>query len=152
MNEILENLIKKYKETDWKTLLKEDHGKYNLQEIKPHLDFIKNFIDNLIKNRQLLPHGQKNKLSDLIRTFLSFRNRINNYEGKSQRNTVIQAAVSFKNWILDDFLQLESSLNIQNKYSSLDKREKGLKYDKSENLSPQIDKLFADKFKKIKKL
>ena len=107
MNEILENLIKKYKETDWKTLLKEDHGKYNLQEIKPHLDFIKNFIDNLIKNRQLLPHGQKNKLSDLIRTFLSFRNRINNYEGKSQRNTVIQAAVSFKNWILDDFLQLE---------------------------------------------
>ena len=49
MNEQLKQYIESYKKTDWKVLLQENHGDYHLKEIKPHLDVIKNFIDDLLK-------------------------------------------------------------------------------------------------------
>ncbi len=49
----LNNLIEKYQQTDWGTLLRADFGNYHLKELKPELDFIKN--DFIIEQVNKIP-------------------------------------------------------------------------------------------------
>ena len=157
MNEELKSLIDDYKKTDWSSLLQVDHGKYHLREIKPHLDFIKNFTDNIVKKVHLLSHNQQNTLVDLISQFQNYKEQINNYEGKSQRETIINQIVNFKGWIQDNCQQLELSLAIHDKYKPLDKIETKLNQTESKNLlyqpqeeklSKELKKLVEEKFEK----
>ena len=50
MNPQLKTPIEDYKKTEWEKLLRGDLGEHNLKALKPDLDLIKNFIDDLIES------------------------------------------------------------------------------------------------------
>ena len=131
MNEQLKQYIESYKKTDWKVLLQENHGDYHLKEIKPHLDVIKNFIDDLLKNISSLSDAQQNTLNGLFENFENHKNQIINYQGKGQRDTIIHNIVGFKSWMIEYYYKLVVFLDIQNKYSDIDR---DLKHGKSDKL------------------
>ena len=116
MNEQLKNLIEDYRKTDWKALLQEKYGDYHLKELKPHLDFIKEFTDPLVTEPQKLSNNQQNILTDLLQQFKDNKERIDNYEGKSQRQQMIGDITNFKNWILDACQTLSWAIETQKKY------------------------------------
>ena len=76
MNEQLKNLIEDYKKTDWNLLLRKNMGDYHLKELKPHLDFIKNFLDELIGNPYFESSYQpyENLLQDCLNNFNEVKN------------------------------------------------------------------------------
>lgn len=116
MNENLKELIKDYKNTNWEELLQTNHGEYHLKELKPYLDFIKEFTNPLIDECQNLSHNQQNILVNLLQEFKSKKEHISNYEGKSQRQQMINNIIGFKNWILDNCQPLSWSIETQKKY------------------------------------
>lgn len=117
MNEQLKNFIEDYKKTDWEYLLRKDHGNYHLKELKPHLDFIKEFTDPLVAEPQKLSDNQQNILLDLLQQFQGIKELIGNYDGKSQRQHMIDSVINFKNWILDSCHILSWAIETQKKLS-----------------------------------
>lgn len=118
MNEQLRSLIKDYKKTAWPKLLRTDLGEYNLKEIKPYLDFAKNFIDPLVETPDKLSMNQQNHLIELLNQFIYWRNTIQTHTDTRQNQVIVNHIVEFKNWILDTFSSLSLALDIQDKYSS----------------------------------
>ncbi len=116
MDENLKNTIEDYKQTNWGKLLKEDLGEYNLKEIKPYLDFIKNFIDPLVESSRKLSTHQQNLLINLLNEFMNLREQIKNHTDTSQNQTIIDSSINFKNHILDNYQHLSMALKIQQEY------------------------------------
>ena len=121
MDENLKNAIEDYKKTNWNALLKGDVGKYNLKEIKPYLDFVKNFIDPLVENSHKLTVSQQSSLINLLNDFVNLREQIKNHTDISQNQNIINSSIHFKNSILDNFQNLSMALKIQKEYDP-DKR------------------------------
>ncbi len=118
MNEQLKSLIENYKKTNWSALLREDLGKHNLKEIKPYLDFAKNFIDPLVENPDKLSGNLQNHLIQLLGQFIQWRETIKAHADTRQNQEVVNNISGFKDWILDNFSNLRIALDIQDRYSS----------------------------------
>ena len=113
LNTHLKNLIEDYKKTDWQSLLREDLGIHNLKKIKPYLDFVKNFIDSLLKNPHKLPENRQRALIKLLNEFLRWRKLIKNHTDTSRNQEMINSSINYKNYILDNFQDLSVVSNIQ---------------------------------------
>ena len=118
MNEQLKSLIENYKKTDWLKLLREDLGEHNLKEIKPYLDFAKNFIDPLVENPDKLSVNFQNHLIQLLGQFIQWRETIRAHTDTRQNQVVVSNISGFKDWILDNFSNLHMASDIQDRYSS----------------------------------
>ena len=118
MNEQLKSLIEDYKKTNWSDLLRQDLGEHNLKEIKPYLDFAKNFIDPLVENPDKLSANLQNHLIQLLGQFIQWRETIKAHADTRQNQVVVNNISGFKDWILDNFSNLRMALDIQDRYSS----------------------------------
>ena len=118
MNEQLKSLIEDYKKTKWPDLLRTDLGEHNLKEIKPYLDFAKNFIDPLVENPGKLSVNLQNHLIQLLSQFIQWRGTIKAHTDTRQNQVVVNNISGFKDWILDNFSNLRIALDIQDRYSS----------------------------------
>ena len=120
MDEALKSLINNYKETNWHSLLREDLGNFNLKEIKPYLDFIKNFMDKCIEGSDALSYNQKDILRDLLARFEAVKERITNHGDINQNQEIVNLVISFRDTILDDHrvMGLTLALESHKKYSN----------------------------------
>ena len=75
--------------------------------------------------------AQQNTLNGLFENFENHKNQIINYQGKGQRDTIIHNIVGFKSWMIEYYYKLVVFLDIQNKYSDIDR---DLKHGKSDKL------------------
>ena len=117
----LQNFIEPYKQTNWEKLLKKDLGEYHLKEIKPHLDFIKNFIDPFldpIENVDFLTYNQQQILKDILERFDNTRQRIESHTDGSQNQNMIDMVIDVKNMILENGQRLSWALEAKKKYDS----------------------------------
>ena len=149
MNELLKTNIEDYQKTNWEDLLREDLGKHNLKALKPNLDFIKKFIDDLIENIHKLSIGHQNSLVELIVEFTNCRADIKTHTDTKQNHKVVNNFNTFKDKILDHYKDLSMALDTLKKYSP----------DKTPN-DPEIEikkfvlarKELEQEFKKIQKI
>ena len=115
MDEQLKKDIEDYKKTDWKALLREDKGDHHLKEIKPHLDFIKSFLDTILESlyfeSSYLPY-----LINLQTSFSSFREletQIKQHTDDNRRQGIIGQVIQCKNSIFESLIPLSNMLRIQ---------------------------------------
>lgn len=78
MPKINEDLLTKYKNINWNALLRKDLGEYNLEEVKPVFERIKNIFDSLINNPALenASQGFVNQIDSELKKFLQLSIRI----------------------------------------------------------------------------
>ena len=121
MLESLEQSIKKYRQINWKSLLKEDMGDYSLKEVKPVLDDIKGLFDEILSKDNLesiLSQDHQNTLnSDLDQLFYTV-DRINNYSDKNNRDNEIHHIQELKKQVYSHLIPIVQVLNYSYKSQS----------------------------------
>ena len=120
MNEQLKTHIEDYKKTEWEALLRVDLGEHNLKALKPDLDFIKKFMDDIIENSHKLLIYQNNLLVNLFLEFTSCRTQIETHTDTRQNDMVVNNIKAFRDRILDHYKDLSTFLETRKRYG-LDK-------------------------------
>ena len=116
MTKELKELIEDYKKTNWNSLLRENMGDYHLKEIKPHLDFIRNFFNELINNHYFESSYQSYEgiLENCFRDFKDTKILLKDYRDGGQKQNVINKVVNCKNNIFQLLSPLLHLLTFQN--------------------------------------
>ena len=122
MTEELEDLILDYRNTDWESLLKGNAGDYHFKELKPHLDFIKNFFDKILNDPyfESLHQYYENEYWDdsfkgYLEQFKEIKEEIKKYpDGGQKRGDIVQRVRSFRQDILRGLKDLYNILKLQN--------------------------------------
>ena len=120
MTEELKNLIEDYKKTNWKSLLREDRGDYHLKEIKPNLDFIKNFFDEIINNPYFESSFQSytGHLDTSFKNFNALKQQINGYQNDSEKQNIIDQVRYNETDIFNNLKPLHEILKTKTRYDS----------------------------------
>lgn len=120
MNEDLKNFIKDYKKTNWDALLRENMGDYHLKELKPHLEFIKKFFDDLLDHPYFGLSYQKYErtLSRYLYEFYRIKTEIEQYKDGALKQQVIGQVVAYKHKVIENLKPVFDILQIQMKYHS----------------------------------
>ena len=92
----MKDLIDSYKKIKWKDLLREDLGKHSLKELKPHLDFIKNFMDFVIDHHHLLSESQQHTLEDWLSRLNNLVESIKQHKDIGKNLELINIVTTFK--------------------------------------------------------
>ena len=118
MDEQLKNFIESYKKTEWKFLLRENMGDYHLRELKPHLEFIRNFFNELIDNPYFESSYQnyKSSLQNCLGLFEKIKINIEQYRDGGEKQNIINQVIDYKNHIFSDLNPLFNMLKIQIEY------------------------------------
>ena len=127
MNTELSDLIIAYKQTKWDALLRENMGDYHLKELKPHLDFIRHFLNVVIDNPHFntsYQHYEESLLS-ILREFNSIKTTIRDYQDGGQKQPIIDAVIRYKQQVFGYLDPLFRMMQIQDQ-SAPDKRSKPL--------------------------
>ena len=116
MTEELKNLILDYKNTDWKSLLRTDRGDYHLKQLKPHLDFIKSFVDKILNDPffESSYRHYKNSLQQCFEEFRQIKERIKEYRDDGQKQQIIEQVISFSQSVFQRLSDLYRRLELQN--------------------------------------
>ena len=114
----LRNLIGVYKQTDWNLLLRGNMGDYHLKELKPHLDFIKNFFDEIIDNPYFESSYQPYEalLQESFNHFNGVKTNIEQYRDGGQKQHIINQVINCKLNIFQNLNPLFNMLKIQAEY------------------------------------
>ena len=120
MNAQLKSLIEDYKKTDWNFLLREDLGEHHLKEIKPHLDFIKNLIDDVVNSSHLESLLQSpryyNLIQNLLQHFQNMRNGIIGNKDTGRNQQMVNNVLWLKTYIVENFQSLFFALKLLEEY------------------------------------
>ncbi len=119
----IDTYIDEYKKTKWEKLLRPDLGEYHLGELKPHLDVIKNAIDDVIKNKDEIPNELIHQLEQILNDFNNHKQIIEDHRDTSQNENIISQIIQFKNILFEMYRHIFLALEFQKKYSSDKKSE-----------------------------
>lgn len=119
MDENLKTQIEKYKKTKWEDLLREDLGKnYHLKELKPTLDFIKKFLDEIINSSNLAQlHNEHHNLKRFLELFEDLKTTIKNHDRVGANQEIINETVSFKSNLVNELSQLLYLVRLYESYA-----------------------------------
>ena len=113
MTQGLQKLIEDYKQTNWTALLKQDLGEYHLKELKPHLDFIKGFLDSVVQNIDLLTGSLQDRANGFLSHFKQVKEQIQHHTDTGQNQQIMNQVIIFKNTILETGYSLSWALQVQ---------------------------------------
>ena len=118
MNKELHNLIEDYKKTDWNSLLRKNMGDYHLKELKPHLDFIRNFFNELISDLHFESSYQPYTvlLNQCFNRFRLIKESIKAYRDGGQKQRIIDQVINYKQEVFQNLGPLFNMLKIQTEY------------------------------------
>ncbi len=97
------SLLKEYKSIDWEALLREDLGEYHLKELKPHLDYIKSAVNNIISDHKNRSEDQQNSLTNLLTECLNIRDMIKDHQFGPYRSKERSAIINFVTNVTQSF-------------------------------------------------